>query len=233
MKTLFRILLLLLMLIAAASLNAQNPNSFLDKAYGLDPFLHNGRLYAYFMPTGTEGTPFLHAPAFEIGSVTLRGVTYNDIALNYDVFNRQLVFKYKTKLGAENLITIDDAWLESFTLGNARFELLALQDTLKQIYQVMGDGPCRIIYSWSKEKLLDQNSAKEYYSFPKAKRESYILNGEKLLRYKKNRSFVMCFDRADQPLLKKYIHQSRIKLKKAPDQVIIDLVNYCNSLASK
>jgi hypothetical protein len=230
MKTLYRITLLLYMLIAATSLTAQDPGAFMDKAYGLDPFLHNGRVYAYFMQRGTEGTPFLHGPAFETGSLTLRGVTYNDLALNYDVFNRQLVFKYQTRLGAENLITIDDAWLESFTLGNTRFQLLALQDTIRQIYQVIGDGAYRVIYSWSKEKLLDQNSAKEYYSFPKAKRESYILTGNKLLRYKKNRSFVMHFDRANQALLKKYIHQHRIKLKKAPDQAVLDLVNYCNTL---
>ena len=41
--------------------------------------------------------------------------------LNYDIYNQQLILKYKNNIGAANLIIISDAWLESFSFKGHKF----------------------------------------------------------------------------------------------------------------
>ena len=228
MKILYSISLVILLLFVTADGFAQNSANDLDKVYGLDPYLYNGRLYTYFMPVHTGGTQFINSPDFEPGSVTIRGKKYVNLMLNYDVFNQQLILQYTTGLGAVSQLIVSDAWLESFEMGDAHFEFLAIEDTLPQIYQVIGKGANIVLFSWSKELLLNDNSTAANYLFTKSKRESYLLRDNKLLRFKKNRSFIMKFARESQPALRKYLRQQKINVKKARYQVISDLMAYCN-----
>jgi hypothetical protein len=233
MKIVYRAFLVIWLLLVSTGSYAQNSDSDPDKVYGLDPLLYNGRFYSYFLPAGTGGTPFFNGPGFVNGSVTIRGVTYDSLSLKYDVFNQQLILLYKTSVGAKNLIVVSDAWLESFSLAGSHFELLAIQDTIRQIYQVIGTGPTVVLYQWRKDLAIDGGFGNESYAFSKSKRDSYLLIGKKLLKYKKNKSFVAQFDLANQAALKKYLRQERVKLKKASDKAVSDLIKYCNSLSPK
>ena len=233
MKILFRISLVILLLYVPASVCGQSLNTISDKAYGLDPLLYNGILYTYLLPPGTSGTPFFNGPDFVKGFVTLRGLTYDDLWLKYDVFNQQLILQYKTSTGADNQIIISDAWLEKFNLGNTHFELLAIQDTLKRIYQVMGTSRYHIIYFWSKEEALDSRTGATNRVFTLPKKESYLLTGMKMYRYVNNRSFIALFDPAKRAMLKKHLRQQKINVKKASDLAITELINYCNTLSLK
>jgi len=233
MKTLFRLSLVIFLLVTSAGVCAQPSTTAPDKAYGLDPLLHNGKFYTYFLPPWTGGTQFFNGPGFVKGSVTLRGVTYDNLRLKYDVFNQQLVLQYETSSGSDNLIVLSDAWLETFNLGGVHFEILAIQDSLKRIYQVMGTAPNRLLYYWYKELAIDGGIGIENYVFSAPKRESYMLIGTKLFKYKNNKSFLALFDTEKQAALKKYFRQQHINVKKASDQVITELVNYCNTLSTK
>lgn len=233
MKILFRLSLIILLLFAWSGVFAQITTSDLDKAYGLDPLLYNGKYYSYFVPRWTEGTQFLNGPDAVKGFVTKRGVTYDNLLLKYDVYNQQLILQYKTNTGADHLIIISDVWLEKFNLGDVHFEMLAIQDTLRRIYQVMGTGPIRALYSWSKKLDITNQIGSENHVFLPSMKESYLLIDTKLLKYKKNRSFVRLFDPAKQVVLKKYLRQHKIKVKKASNQVVTELINYCNTLSPK
>lgn len=214
---------------------AQPSDAVPDKVYGLDPLLHNGKYYTNLLPAGTGGTPFFSGPDFVKGFVVIRGITYDNLLLKYDVFNHQLILLYKTGAGADNQIIISDAWLESFNLGTTHFEMLAAQDTMRQIYQVMGTGPGtdRILYSWRKELALDTRLGATNHEFSDSKKETYLYNGTKLLKYKSNRNFVALFDPAKQVLVKKYLRQQHVKVKKASDWSMTELINYCNTISPK
>lgn len=233
MRLLFRILLFITLLFFTKGAFAQNSISSLDKAYGLDPVLYNGKIYSYFLTSGTGGTQFLFGNDFIEGGATIRGLTYDKLDLNYDVFNKQVIFQYKPREGGVKQIVLSDAWLETFNLGDLNFEMLAIQDTARQIYQVIGNSLYRVLYSWRKDLTLDTHHGATNHVFSKPVRTAFLFDGERLLKFKHNRSFVALFDPTDQAVLKKYLRQKHINLKKASEPAIIELLNFCNLLALK
>jgi len=218
------------LLIAAIHLQAQPALSAVDQTYGLDPLLHNGSFYSYFISSDTEGTPYFSGPDFVTGSVVLRGITYQNLALKYDVVNQVLVYQYQNPTGGVQRLVLSDAWMESFNLGKTHFELYAFQDTVKHIYQVIGQASSRILYAWSKQRTLDNRMGSSHFIFTSLKNKMYLLSGGVIREFKNNKGLTLLFDPAKQSMIKKYLVQHRINVRKASDEVMNELITYCNSL---
>ena len=150
MTFLFRTVISLLLLFNLSGISAQQSSIGVDDVYGSDPLVIQWKTLYFFPPSNTGGNQYFSGPRFETGSATIRSVTYNGLALNYDIYNQKLILEYKNNLGATSLIIISDAWLETFSFKGLNFELISSQDTLKRIYQVLGTGPDRILYYWKK-----------------------------------------------------------------------------------
>jgi hypothetical protein len=224
---------LLLLLFNLSGMSAQKSETGSDKVYGLDPALYNGRRYIFFLPPNTTGNQYLEGPHFEKGEVRIRSVIYNDLELNFDVYNQQLILQYKDNIGAVNLLIVSDAWLESFSFKGLNFELISSQDTLKRIFQVLGTGPYRILYHWKKELNLESFQGSQNHMFTNPKKEMNLQSGNQILRFLNNKSFYSLFESDKRIAIKGYLRKNKIKVKKASDQIMTGLVNYCNYLYSK
>lgn len=229
----YRIIYVLFFLFNLFVVSAQQSVTNDDKIYGLDPLLFNGRSYTYFLPEGTGGNQFFTDSNFESGSVTIRGITFEALALNYDIFNQQLLLQYKNRLAATRVLIISDAWLESFSMKGLNFEIISSQDTLKKIYQVLGSGTNRLLYHWKKELKLDNVAGSKNYIFTSAKKEMYLNTDSRIVRYRNNRLFCSLFNLSYRGSIKEYLHKNKINVKKAVDQTMIRLISYCNSLYIK
>lgn len=208
---------------------AQDSKSNSDLIYGFDPLLYNGKVYYFYQP-GTSGTQYLLNEFDSNGSVTLRDVTYSNLSINYDVYNQQLILKYTNNVGSQSLISFSDAWLDSFELGGRHFHLINDSVTSKHIYQTLGAGHEKVLYYLGKELVLDsfKNGGMRYFSDVKYNR--YVFKNEKMINYKNNHGFVKAFEKEKQISIKRYIHEQKINVKKANDQTIVNLINYCSSL---
>lgn len=230
MKFTFRIFLFFFLLFAYPGVFAQSSTIERDNVYGLDPLLYNGKIYNFVPPAAIEGTPYFDGADFVKGSIKLRGVTYENLPLKFDLLHQQLILQYKNNLGAVNQIVISDAWLEAFNLEGHHFEMHSNMDSLKGIYEVMGNGTYRILYTWRKELLLDSRLGATNRLFSVPKRETYLLAGTKLSKYTSNGHFAALFGPSQQVIIKKYLRQRKINVKKASDQTITELINYCNTI---
>jgi hypothetical protein len=230
MALLYRILISFSLLLNLLNVSAQQPGDNKDNIYGLDPLLYNGRSYTYFLPPNTGGSQYLNDSQFEIGSVTIRGITFNNLALNYDILNQELILKYKTSLSGTSVIIISEAWLESFSLRDTNFELITSQDTLKRIYQVLGTGPDRILYHFAKDLELDNVQGSRKYSFTPAIKEMYLYRDGNIFKYRNNKIFYSLFDSSKRPALKEYLKKNKINVKKVSDKTMHELISWCNSL---
>lgn len=222
-------ILFIIMLFAVTGTYAQPAPAADDELYGPDPLLHNGKFYTYYIPSSTKGTPYFNGPEFVKGSVTLRGVTYTDLPLKYDVINQQLILQYKTKDGGIKKLIISEAWLEAFNVGGAHFELITTQDSIKQIYQVIGNGPYQLGYSWWKTLKLDSKPGSHSYVFTDAEKKQFVLTENTIQSFKNNKTFVSVFPASIQSLLKKHLQRSQIHVKNASEQVMTELINFCNT----
>jgi hypothetical protein len=212
---------------------AQQANNITDPVYGTDPLLINGKYYTFFLPSNTDGNQYFTDPRFDTGSVTIRGVTYTGLLLNYDIYNQHLILNYKNNIGAHNLITLSDAWLEKFNFRGFDFELISIQDSLKRIFQVLGTGQNRILYYWTKALSLDGFHGAINHTFSRAKREMNILIGTQIFKYLNNKSFCSAFEPEKRPVIKEYLQRNHVKVKKALDPTMTEVINYCNSLYLK
>ncbi len=233
MTFLFRTVISFFLLFNLSGISAQQSSIVSDNVYGSDPSLYNGRHYTFFLPLNTGGNQYFFSPSFEIGSATIRSVTYNELSLNYDIYNQQLILQYKNNLGATSLIIISDAWLESFNFKGLNFEMISSQDTLERIYQVLGVGPNRILYYWGKKLNLDSFQGSKNHIFSAAMKEMNVYTGNKILRYQNNKIFYSLFDADKRIAIKEYLHKNNINVKKATDQTMTELIFYCNSLYAK
>lgn len=230
MTFLFRILISFFLLFNFLVVSAQKPQDNEDNIYGLDPLLYNGRSYTYFLPSTTGGSQYLIDNQFENGSVTIRGITFNKLALNYDIYNQELILKYNTNLAGIRAIIISDAWLESFRVRDMDFEMITSQDTLKRIYQVLGNGPNRILYFWQKDLELDNVQGSKKFTFTSAMKEMYLYRDGNILKYRNNKIFYTMFGSAQRTIIKEYLRKNKINVKKVKDKTMIELISYINSL---
>jgi len=233
MNFLCRAVILLLLLFNFSGISAQKSETGSDRVYGSDPSLFNGRRYTFFLPSNTRGNQYFDSPRFERGSVKIRGVIYNDVELNFDIYNQQLILKYKDNIGAASLLIVSDAWLESFSFRGLNFEIISSQDTVKQIFQVLGTGPIRILYHWKKELNLESFQGSQNHMFSESKKDLNLQSGNQVLRYWNNKSFCSLFESDKRIAIKGYLRKNNIRVKKANDQLMTGLITYCNSLYSK
>lgn len=223
--------LLFLFIITAA--NAQQNFNIVDSLYGADPLLVNGRYYNFFPPPKTAGNQYLADSRFEQGSLTIRGETFSNLMLNYDIYNQHLLLAFRNNAGADNLIIISDAWLEKFSLGGKDFELISFQDTVKRIIQVIGSGPDRIGYIWKKNLEPDSFHGARYYSFSLPKKEMLYLFGDQIIRFSNNRTFYTALDDRKRKAVREYLEMHRINVRKASDRTMADVMDFCNSRNTK
>ena len=215
--------------LVGVGLQAQPASDYPVETYGLDPLLYNGRIYSYHIPSGTAGTPYYHGASFVDGTVTLRGVKYTDLPLKYDVINQQLILQYQLREGGVQQLILSEAWLENFTIGNTYFEMIPVRDTIRQIAQVIGTGPRRIVNTWTKELKLDSRLGSRSYVFTKAKKRAYLQTGQTCREFLKNKSFIVLFEERHQPEVRKYLQRHHLNLKKANDTALTELIHFCNT----
>lgn len=216
-----------------ASADAQETFNIADPLYGSDPLLVNGRYYNFFPPPKTDGNQYLADPQFEKGSLTIRGETFSDLMLNYDIYNQQLLLAFRNNAGADNLIIISDAWLEKFSFRGMNFEMIAFHDTVKSIFQVIGSGPGIIGYIWTKNLEPDSFHGARYYSFSLPKKEMIILSGDQMIRYRNNRTFYAALDEKRRTAVREYLARQRINVKKATDSTMGEVIGFYNSMRTE
>jgi hypothetical protein len=229
MKSIKCSLLLIILFSFSGKLIAQDVIKVLDRVYGPDQTLHNGKKYNYFLPLNTKGHQYLVSRNYFVGSATLKGKCYQDIALNYDLFNQQLLLKYEDETGAMIVIEVSKAWLESFRLGAKNFELLNLEQN-PRFFQVLGEGPVRILYYWRKSLNLNDAIGTSNFIFTPPIRDSYVLMDGQLKSFRTKRSLIKLFDPGHRPEIKSYLRKNKIKMKKASDQVMAEMITFIGNI---
>jgi len=209
---------------------AQAPDAGHDAVYGFDPLLYNGRVYYFYPHPGTKGSQYLFEQFDTLASVSVRGVVYSQSAVNYDILNQQFVLKYKNTLGSWSLIEISDAWLDWVVIYGCRFERMEGATGGKRIYQVLGSGKEKILCYYFNELLIDNQLGAQARYFSAPHKEMYFQVNNQLIPIHNTRNFIHAVSPARQSMIKTYLRQNKIRIKKANDMIINGLINYCNSL---
>lgn len=222
-----KVLWIILGILLSLNVNAQEFNSYIDSIFGLNPKLYNGQHNPNNIPANIKGQAFFDSPDYKIGTVTINNITYYSIKLNYDIYNQDILINYIDRFGSNSIIRLSNLNISRFSIANKIFETF---DAENKIFQSIGNGKLKIYYSW--QKIIEFKSGSDYrnYKFSKPIIKRYIRINDKLLKYKNNRSFLRCFNIENKNKIKDYIKANKIKVQKASDRKIHNLITYCNSL---
>jgi hypothetical protein len=202
----------------------------IGSVYGLDPLLYNGRNYSFTLSQETIGHPFLDNQNYETGYVVIRNEKFEDVLLNYDIYNQELILKYKDLHGADDLIKLSKAWLSSFYLNHREFVSLPTENGQKGFFQVIGGDSLKVLYHWKKNMSLSKEVGKSNYHFSEPGKTMYLYRNEVFYRFRNNKSFIEYFEPEQRDSVKEHLAQDKINVKKASDESMLKLINHCNHL---
>ena len=229
MNNSIRSFILISLLFFSGNLFSQDSFQLFDRVYGMDPLLFNGKKYSYFLPRGTGGNQFLFSTEFLKGDIVIRGKGVYGVDLNYDIYNQKLLLQYLDENGASQIIEISWVWLDRFSLGTKEFKYFFF-DGEARMYQIMGEGPYHVLFSWRKNLKLTNSVGNSFYAFSGPVKTMFVLVDGKPHKFSSNRSFTRNFNPEFKDEIRNYIHDNGINLKKSPDQAVTDLINYIGKL---
>jgi hypothetical protein len=221
------IIIFILKIISAGTSYSQESG---DSIYGLNSILYNGKLYSFNLSDKTKGHPYLYSADYEKGSIIIKEIKFDNVLLNYDIYNQELLLKYKDIYGSYRILMVSKAWLNGFDMHNSKFELINCSDGQKRFFQVIGCDSISVLFYWEKKlSLSDQIGNKDlYYSDPG--RSMYLYKKGQFFRFRSNKNFINYFNSDVKNEIKYFINGDKINVKKASDEKILRLITYCNEV---
>lgn len=199
-----------------------------ERKYGEDPDLVNGEKY-YYPYRQSQGDPFFFSDSRR-ARILIHEKEFEGQLLRYDVFKQKLILDFLDIYGSTSSLVLRNEWVEEFAFENHKFIRMDGPEGEPGFFQLVAAGHVNCIYQWSKNHLLNLNSGVQSYYFTDPVKRSYLLIDGQFYPYKNNSSFLKAFDPEVQKMVKQFMKQSRVKVKKAPDSQIRHVLEYCNSL---
>jgi hypothetical protein len=207
-------------------------NSIEDKnIYGLNPILHNGEVYNYFPSPDVKGHQYYNQKNFTEGCISIRGVKYEKVLINYDILNQEVILKYTDPQGSNRLLKVSKAWLEEFKVSGEHFSLIESPEGEKLIVQTLNQGEMQLHKHWTKKLIAVISFVEEHYVFEKKRSKLLVSYKNKLQEFKSTKDILGFFDDKTQKQIKSYLKENKIKARSNSTEQLIELLNFCNQLS--
>lgn len=220
---------------AVVSQDALNPSysgirGEAEKRYGPDADLLNGEKY-HFSYRSDRGTPFYEVQGKTLASVQIKGKLYEDQKIRYDLYNQLMVLDFTDRSGAPGSIVLTDQWIDHLILGGIMFKRFPDERGIRRFGQVIFEGPFSCVYFWGKKRLPDLHEGENHFYFSEPFRVPVLVIQGETFPFSGNGSFLKCLPEEYLAPVKKYLKEQRIRVKKAPDQQMRQLMEFINQLA--
>ena len=202
---------------------------FFDRSYGEDYNLRSGKQYAHYY-AGVFGHQFFNSPTFRKGSVTIRGDRYDDVLLNYDIYNQLLVLKHTDNTGRTELLQLTAEFIEEFTLDGKEFVRMTFPQTGTEFFQVIRSGNLACLSHWEKDMVFSASATQNSYTFNKQLRRTYLLKDAQLRSFSTRASFVSLFRKEIRRAINRFVRNEAISFRQLSDEHLIMILEFCNSL---
>jgi hypothetical protein len=184
-----------------------------DRAYGQDQELINGiQYYNRYMRSG--GHPYFMDGQFHEGMVTVNGSVFGEVYLKYDVYSQHVELGYEAPTGGTNQLVMVTAHLDSFRIGDFRFERLDL-DGEKRIYQVIRTTGLAMYVQWTKKLYPASNDPRHTSSFTQPHCNYLLERDGKVYRFGNRREFLSLFPGVPRKEIRMLLRKYRVSFRNA------------------
>jgi len=201
-----------------------------ERAYGLDQQLVNG-VFFEDVYRGAKGHPYLFEDLFVMGSVVFRNKPYEKVLMKYDLYAQQLLISHPHE-GFQMTSILTDDFVSSFEIYGMDFRKLSFSEGSPTYYQVISEKELLSCYvQWVKvrNETINENDSRQYL-FAGEKRRLYLYMDGEIQRFLNNATFSRVFTGDARRLVKRYMRTNKLKINKATDEELRQLIDECNSI---
>ncbi|MBD1395233.1 hypothetical protein [Mucilaginibacter glaciei] len=210
-------------------------STYLTAAAGDDARLYSGAEYRFYDANIKGNAYYANVSDFAPGNIEYDGFTYKSVPVLYDVYKDLVVMQLPHKSAGVSLVS---KRVQSFDWVGHHFVYVDT-DTLAKgkginagFYDELYNGKCQILARHSKSivNLSDSNpSVQAYFS---VKKEIFIKKGGTYTNVNSQGDLLEVFKDKKKELMQ-YISNNQIKFKGDPEQAILKITAYYESLAVK
>ncbi len=209
----------------------------LKKIYGTSAILANGTHYLESY-AHIEGYPYLSNNAWMEATLFLKGNTFDNIRIKYDIFDEKLILLSESQNGYFRTIYLEDQIVDSFYLKNRSFsrskfinrKIKNLENVQQKYLERIYDGHIKLYIGYYKTIISRKN---DLYSaigeFSPPKKNYFLLKNGQAHEIKRRKDIIDVFPDKKKHI-KRFMRKNKIKIRKATSPDFNNLMTYLDEL---
>jgi hypothetical protein len=211
--------------------NQEISNNYIENYFndvmGQKTVLFNGKQYEFDSSIISGNAFFMDARQFVMGTVTYRGFRFENVPVIYDVFRDEIITKVDDDFTAFALI---NEWVLNFSLHNHNFIRIVVNfdsEIKTGFYDVIWDGKIKVLVKRTKSIQEKLDNTVQKYFLPST---SYFIEKDgKYYKINSESAFMSLF-KSEKQLFRKKIKENKLNFRKNPEEVLVTLASYYNTL---
>lgn len=208
---------------------AQDFKQALKRVYGVNQLLVNGRNYDRYRKN-LIGHPFIFSDKFVPGSITYRGIKFENVMLNYDVNKDKVVVWHFHGTEQQLFFCPPNEFITEFELEDKKFIRRKVKNRPTSFYQELYTGKLKCYYHWRKNERDVLENHTVYKEFLDLRVRMYIEYGAGEHEFLGKRGFIKAFPEEKQKAIRSLLKREKIHLKKSKIEDIAYLMSECDKI---
>lgn len=205
--------------------NQPDLSAYIREKHGFDQRIINGILY-YNKYYRVLNHPYYSGEESFPGTVILSGKSYDDVQINYDIYEQHLVLEYQGLSEGLFKIIISPRYTDAFQLAGNYFEKLTMDDRGPLFYQVITVNDLSLYIHWEKQKMVTSNNLQHPYFFTDPKQSYFLSISDKLFPFSNKKAFVHLFSGVSKKDIRRYMRRSSIRFSDASPDKLAGLLEF-------
>lgn len=202
--------------------------AYFDRTYGSDYNLLNGRQYYLYYSSNSH--PFLNTEQSLPGGLVIRGMSYQGVPINYDLFQQEVILQYITSSGETRHVILNRELVDEFILDDRVFRSVQVDGRQDGYAQVIEAGGLSFYIFYIKKLNYTPSTNTTPYHYTRASKRIYLDTGEHVSPVSSRNSFLQLFEPGQLANIKQFMRRGNLRLKKATDAELKALLDYCSQL---
>jgi hypothetical protein len=208
---------------------SENNIHLFDAKYGKDPELFKGIKYTDYRRVDF-GHSFIYTENSLEGSLSYKGVVYENVILNYDVFEQVLLLTYKNNIGALVQLVLLTRYVDSFTIGNDTFIKNTYTELSVPFIRLFGDeNGVQCIITYEKDYSFNNKASESGFGYSELIMKKYLLVDKKPIRLTRKKQLINYLPENKKELCKAYLKKVKMKFRQMNEIQLVSLCHYLNT----
>jgi hypothetical protein len=211
---------------------AQTPEQFsqvmnrMNQSYGSDYNLLNGR--QYYLVYSSDSEPYLISGQSQPGRLVIRGVVYDGVPINYDLYQQVVILQFIGLGGEIRYLALNRELVDEFVLNGQLFRKVSFDGVEESYAQVIPAGTLRFLITYKKDLNFSPSALATPYHYSKTKKRIFLQSSGSMDPVGSRSSFLGHFNESERPRVKQYMKNERIRIHRASDSQLQALLEYCD-----